>query len=119
MGRNWKSFTPEQKQEFVEIFRQRLKKTYAIRFKEYKGVDFKVKSSRVEGKRHIVQTVIQKPGGAPVEVSWIMVPAADKYKIHDVVVAGISMSLTLRSDFSASYQHHGSNPAAFIQSLKK
>lgn len=118
MGRNWKSFTPTQKENFIEIFRQRLKKTYAVHFKDYKGVEFKVKSSRNEARGEIVQTVIQKPGGAPVDVNWMVVRTAGRYKIHDVVVAGISMSQTMRSDYSASYQQHGANPDAFIESLK-
>ena len=118
MGRNWKSFTPTQKANFIEIFRQRLKKTYAVHFKDYKGVEFKVKSSRAEAKGEVVQTVIQKPGGAPVDVNWMVVRTASGYKIHDVVAAGISMSQTMRSDYSASYQQHGANPEAFIESLK-
>lgn len=118
MGRNWKSFTPPQRANFIEIFRQRLKKTYAVHFKDYKGVKFTVKSSRAEAKGEVVQTTIQKPSGAPVDVNWMVVRTASGYKIHDVVVAGISMSQTMRSDYSASYQQHGANPEAFIESLK-
>lgn len=119
MGRNWKSFSDVQKDEFRAIFRQRLKKTYAIRFKEYKGVNFKVKSSRTEGKRQIVQTVIQKEGGPATLVDWVVVATAAGYKIHDVVVEGISMSQTMRSDYSASYLREGANPEAFIEYLKR
>lgn len=118
MRRHWKSFTPDQQKEFESLFRLRLKNTYAIRFKDYKGVSFKVKGSRSEGKKTIVQTTIQKPDGPLTNVDWVVVKAGSGYKIHDVSVEGVSMGLTMSSDYSASYQREGATPEAFLKYLR-
>jgi phospholipid transport system substrate-binding protein len=118
MRRHWSAFTNDQKKEFESIFRRRLKNTYAIRFKDYKGVNFNVKGSRPDGKRTLVQTTIQKPGGPLTNVDWVVVKSGSGYKIQDVSVEGLSMGLTMASDYSASYQREGSSPETFLKHLK-
>lgn len=119
MRRHWSEFTDDQKKEFESIFRRRLKNTYAIRFKDYKGVKFHVTGSRPDGKRTLVQTTIQKPGGGPLtNVDWAVVKSGSGYKIKDVSVEGLSMGLTMASEYSASYQREGSTPEKFLNHLK-
>ncbi|WP_052046031.1 MlaC/ttg2D family ABC transporter substrate-binding protein [Candidatus Paracaedibacter symbiosus] len=115
IGRYWKQFSPAQQAEFKEIFRQRLKDTYARRFKEYKGVVLTIKSSHLKEKNEIVETIIQKPGGPATPVDW---EVTNGNKIRDVIVEGVSMSQTMRSDYYAAYQNVGATPESFLKSLK-
>lgn len=115
MGRYWRQFNPQQRAEFKQLFRQRLNYSYSARFKEYKGVIFTVKSNYSRGKNEIIETTIQKPGGPVTPVDW---EVTKENKIHDVIVEGISMSLTMRSEYSAAYQNAGATPEAFLNSLK-
>ncbi len=117
MSRYWSAFTDAQKTEFEGIFCQRLKKTYAIRFKDYKDVNFIVKGSRLDGKRTIVQTTIQKPGGPLTDVDWAVVKSGSGYKIQDVVVEGLSMGQTMRGEYSSSFQTAGTSEN-FLTNLK-
>lgn len=118
LGRYWKLFNEPQKTEFKTIFRQRLKNTYARRFKEYKDVVFKMKSSHAENGKENVETTIQKPGGPITPVQWEVVRNSSGYKIRDVVVEGISMGQTMRSEYYAAYQNSGGTPEKFLGSLK-
>lgn len=118
LGRYWKLFNDIQKSEFKAIFRQRLKHSYATRFKEYNGVVFKVKSSHSENGKEIVETTIQKPGGPITPVQWEVVRKSSDYKIRDVVVEGVSMSQTIRSDYYAAYQNAGGAPEKFLEFIK-
>lgn len=118
LGRYWKSFNEAQRSEFKTIFRERLKNSYAIRFKEYKGVTFKVKSSHSENGNEIVETTIQKPSGPITPVQWEVEHKGSGYKIRDVVVEGVSMSQTIRSDYYAAYQNAGGTPEKFLESIK-
>lgn len=118
LGRYWKLFDGEQQSRFKVIFRLRLKDSYAVRFKEYKGVVFEVKSSHSENGKEIVETTIQKPGGPKTPVQWVVTQKGSSYKIRDVVVEGISMSQTIRSDYYAAYQNAGGTPEKFLKTIE-
>jgi phospholipid transport system substrate-binding protein len=48
-----------------------------------------------------VDTVIEKPGSPPEEITWRLRPAEGGYKIVDVISEGISLAATHRAVFSA------------------
>ena len=115
LPRYWKQSSAEQQQRFVTIFKSRLKKAYASRFREFRGVVFDVSGCRVEGDGGaVVTTSIQKPGGPVSKVDWKVYGK----KIYDVTVEGISMSTTLRSDYGAMVQSKGGNIDAFLKSIE-
>lgn len=115
LGRYGKTATPEQMVRFKEIFVHRLKKVYANRFKEYKGVVFTTKDSRQDNGFGIVSSVIQKPGGEPIPVEWWIKGG----KINDVVVSGISMKITLRDEYTSLMASHSGNMDIFLSDLEK
>lgn len=115
LGRYRRTATAAQKQEFQTIFVNRLKKAYANRFKEFKGVKFSIKNGREQSNYHVITSIIQKPSGPEIQVEWW----TKNKKIHDVVVDGISMRSTLRDDYNASIANHGGNIDLFISELKK
>jgi phospholipid transport system substrate-binding protein len=113
MRRYWDSMTDEQKSRFIPLFQNRLKKSYAKRFQEYRSVEFKVKDARQEGEAIIVTTTIQKPGGPITPVNW----RVQGGKIQDVIVEGVSMSMTIRDEYSANVQSNGGNIERFLSDL--
>lgn len=114
MGRYWKSSTDDEKSRFVEIFKHRLKKAYASRFREYQGVKFTVNTNRRQSGYSIVNSSIQKPGDPAVNVDWWVKGG----KIHDVVISGISMRSTLRDDYNALVASHNGNISNFLKDLE-
>lgn len=114
MGRYWGRMSNDQQTRFMPIFENRLKKSYANRFQEYRGVDFKVKGARQEGDSVIVSSTIQKPGdNTSTPVDWIV----KGNKIHDVKVEGVSMSITLRDEYSALMQANNGDVEKFLNAL--
>lgn len=114
MGRYWKQATPAQQDRFVKIFRDRVKKAYASRFKEYKGVKFDVGKVSQRGDSDIVETTIQKPGSPKTDVEW----RVKNGKIHDVKVEGVSMSVTMRDDYNSLLGQKNGNIELFLQDLE-
>lgn len=114
LGRYGRTATPEQMTQFREIFTQRLKKAYANRFKEYKGVTFTTKDSREDNGYGIVNSIIQKPGGEAIPVEWWV----KNGKIYDVVISGISMKITLRDEYTSLLASHSGNMDSFIKDLQ-
>jgi phospholipid transport system substrate-binding protein len=63
MGRYWNRMSPDQQARFIPLFENRLKKSYANRFQEYRGVNFIVKDARKQSSYFVVSSTIQRPGG--------------------------------------------------------
>jgi len=113
MGRYWRQMSPDQQSRFIPLFERRLVKSYANRFQEYSGVAFTVKDARQEGNHFIVTSTIQKPGGPLTSVDW----RVSGGKIHDVKVEGVSMSITIRDEYSALVQSNNGNIESFLNAL--
>ena len=87
---------------------------YTARLSNFGGETMKVRGSRSDGDGVIVSTDMISPGGAaPVKIDWRLVSANGFYKISDVIVEGISMAVTQRSEFASVFQRNGGQ----IQSL--
>lgn len=110
MGRYWNRMSPDQQTRFIPLFQNRLKKSYANRFQEYRGVNFIVKDARKQAGYFIVSSTIQRPGGPLTPVDWSVRDA----KIHDVKVEGVSMSITLRDEYSALVQSNNGDIEKFL-----
>lgn len=108
LGRNWSLANNSQKDEYLKLFEKMIIDIYAQRFDDYKGQRFEVRSSRDIGKSDkLVNTVILPSSGPEVDVDWRVRDKNGKQQIVDVVIEGVSMSLTQRSDFSSVIQRGG------------
>lgn len=126
LGRNWNAATPEQRQEYLELFERLIVKVYADRFSEYSGQNLdsgetlKILGHRPEGERDaIVQSQIVRPDGPPVTVEWRVRQRDGQNKIIDVAVEGVSMSVTQRNEFASVIQRGGGSIEALLNALRQ
>lgn len=102
LGRHWRGASDTEKTEYLKLFKEYVVITYVERFDQYTGEQLQVVKAVVDGKDTLVTSQIHRPtGGDPIRVDWRVRAEADVYKIIDVYVEGLSMSQTLRKDFSA------------------
>jgi len=101
-GRAWNTATPEQRERLVSAFRAMLVRTYANAIDVYRGQTMMVEPSRVPATatEATVRNRYMSPGRRPTPVDYLMRKGADGWKIYDIVVDGISLVLTYRSQFS-------------------
>ena len=117
VGQSWRTMGEEQQEAYLNLFEEYVLRTYSKRLGGYSGQQFQiagVKSASPED--HIVATVISRPGAPPVEAAWRVQAKAAPYKIVDVMVAGVSMVVTQRSEFGAVIQRQGVD--GLIESLR-
>lgn len=108
LGRYWPTATPPQQKEYLELFEKLIVNAYADRFRQYSGETLEVAGSRDEGGSDLfVETQIVRPSGPPVAVAWRVRGAGKGMRIIDVVVEGVSMSATQRSEFASVIQSSG------------
>lgn len=120
LGRYWRQATEPQKKEYVKLFKEMVIDVYSNRFSDYKGQEFEVAGSQVKGNKDIfVETHIKTDEGQKVQVDWRVRYTNGQYKVIDVIVEGVSMALTQRSDFASVIQRGGGNVEVLLTHLKK
>ena len=119
LGRYWRLATPSQQQEFIRLFAEYTALAYSNRLAEYSGETLKVTGSRAEPDGSIVTSEIVRTGGAPpAKVDWRMARTDDGYKITDVIIEGISMAVTQRSEFASVIRRHGGQLEGLLTVLR-
>ena len=120
LGTYWKSATPAQQQEYNKLFKTMIVKVYSKRFSDYKGQKFEVRSARQENDKDSVVTSFIVPNDGPqVQVDWRVRNKGGSYKVVDIIVEGVSMSMTQRADFASVIQRGGGKVDVLLDHLRK
>jgi ABC-type transport system involved in resistance to organic solvents, auxiliary component len=109
VGRGWAKASPEQKKQLVTEFRNMLVRTYSNAIGGYEGQTMKVQPVRMKpGDTEVtVHNQFIRPGGKPVLLDYSMRKTDAGWKIYDIVVEGVSLVLTYRSEFDAVVKQDG------------
>ncbi|MFV3128045.1 MlaC/ttg2D family ABC transporter substrate-binding protein [Niveispirillum sp. KHB5.9] len=121
LGKYWNVASDAQKKEYQTLFEQMIVEVYAERFSQYAGEKFKVGSGQASGENDaIVASQVLRPGGQPpVNVSWRVRSKDGSYKIIDVIVENVSMSVTQRSEFASLIESNGGRFEALLNALRE
>ena len=109
LGRHWRSASKEQQTQYLELFRAYALEFLASKLHLYSGQEFQVVGAKTVSERDaVVTTRILSNGGPPVEVDWRLREAPDgSLMAIDVVVAGVSLIVSQRSEFSSVIERQG------------
>jgi len=109
VGRAWSQASPEQKKRLVGEFRNMLVRTYSNAIQAYQGQTLKVLPAR--GKQDPEDTTVRtqfiRAGGQPLPIEFHMRQADKTWKVYDIVVEGVSLVMTYRSEFDAVVKQEG------------
>ena len=119
LGRYWRTATPQQQHEFLQLFQEYVVQAYASRLGQYGGEPFRVLGARPAGDQTVVSSEIARPGGAPIQIDWYLINRGGQFKISDVYVGGVSMKVTQRDEFSAVIQHDGGRVDGLLSRLRQ
>ena len=121
LGRQWRKATDAEKKEYLQLFEDLLVATYADRFAKYSGEKLMVNKSEVRGKGDaLVHTIMIRVDGAkPLKVAWRVRGKNGIYKIVDIMVEGISMVVTQKSEFASFIKQNGGSIGALLSELRK
>lgn len=101
LGRSWPQANEAQRQDYVELCRGYILRILAHRFASYTGDErFVISGTRLAGNDTIVSSRIEYVGYPPLQLEW-RVREAGRPAIVDVIVEGVSMVMTIRSEFDA------------------
>lgn len=119
LGTYWREANTEQQKKYLELFQEMIVKVYTKRFSEYEDQDFEVvEANSWNGRDIVVSSYVIDPDSPKIKVDWVVRHKNGAYKIVDVVVEGVSMSITQRSDFASIIQRGGGNVQVLIDHIE-
>lgn len=120
LARYWQAATPDQRQEFIRLFEELQVMTWAQRFADYNGQKLEVIASTAGPDReYLVDSRLVLGTDRSLPVQWRVAQDDDgKLRVRDIVVEGVSMALTQRSDYNALLQRSGGQLEALLSVLK-
>jgi len=120
LGRYWRSASEQEQQEYLKLFEDYVVFVYGTRLSNFNGETFKMLGSRTDESGTIVSTDIISPSGeAPIKVDWRLIADHGSFKINDVIIEGISMLVTQRSEFASVIQRHGGQVGGLLELMRE
>lgn len=119
LGRYWRQATEEQQQELVQLLEDYLVQLYSVRFTQYANVSLQVNGVRPESEGTLVHSTLVRPSGPPVNLDWRVEEDDGAFTITDLVVEGVSMVITQRSEFASVIRQGGGQIQALIDVLRR
>ena len=121
LARYWRRANDAQKVRYLGLFEEATVENYATQFDSYNNESLKVLSAQ-DGKKNsvIVSTNILRPSGAdPLKVNWhVAKTKSGQLKVIDLVINGVSMSITQRSEYGSMVQSAKGNLDKFLDTLE-
>jgi phospholipid transport system substrate-binding protein len=100
LGRTYNQLSAGQRQEFIDTFRYLFQDSYTrmvLNFLKHENIAYRQASQ--EGGKAKVDTVIERPN-ENIPVTYLMHTASGSWKLYDVIVDGVSILETYRSQFA-------------------
>jgi phospholipid transport system substrate-binding protein len=117
LGLNWNKLSPEQRKEFVELYRTILKDAYVEKITAYTNeqVNFTKEVSLSETTMEVQSVIVSKGGETP--IYYRVMKKDNEWKVYDVVIEGVSLIGNYRTQFREIL---GNNPPEkLIETLRK
>lgn len=121
LSRAWRKMTSDQRTEYLNLFEDLIVYGYANRFGGYAGEKLEILGARDErnGTETVLSRVVSPDGKTNIEINWLVENVNGRSQITDVVVEGVSLKLTQRSDFTAALKQQGGDVNGLLSLLRQ
>ncbi|MGG5888525.1 MlaC/ttg2D family ABC transporter substrate-binding protein [Falsiroseomonas sp. HC035] len=120
LGRWWRTATPAQQAEYLQLFEEVLIRNLSSRFGEYQGLTFSLGRSQARTEEDVlVSTIIERVGTPAFGLDWRVAEVGGQPKVVDVIAEGTSLRLTTRSEYSSVVSRGGSDVGALLTAMRR
>ncbi|MDB5107561.1 MAG: organic solvent tolerance transporter substrate-binding protein [Candidatus Binatus sp.] len=129
VGYHWRTFTPQQKAEFVPLFTSFIEDAYLSRMEGYsvEKVNQQIQSSSIQFTKEkmdgdyaeVSSTVALQDRAKPVNVNYQMSRAGGDWKIYDITIDAISVIANYRNQFNRVLNADGYDKLVSIMRSKQ
>ena len=101
LSRYWKDLTPQQQEDFIQLFNQQTITTYTSRFDSFNDDVFRTISvKQLKKGRILVRTEIKSDGEDPVKLDYLMHKNNGQWLIISVIADGVNDLSLKRAEYS-------------------
>ena len=101
LGRHWPKRTPEEQQEFFQLFTDLIEKSYIDKIEQSEGKEtIKYTEETIENGNASVQTTLVKERDQNIGVEYRLVKRNGDWKVYDVVIERVSLVSNYRTQFN-------------------
>jgi phospholipid transport system substrate-binding protein len=119
LGRYWRTATPAQQQDYLQLFHRVLMINITGKIGEYQGVSLQMGRAAAREGGVLMSTTVNRPNNPPSKVDWLVSTDSGSPKIIDVSAEGVSLRQTQRSDYLAFLSHNSDSVQALIDAMKR
>ncbi len=120
LGRYWRKAKPETREAFLSVFEEIMIQRFAPKFAGYAETEFEISRVRALDRpgHFMIRSHIAPDRGEAIEIDWRVRERDGRFKILDVIGEGISMALTLRSEYASAIKNSGGRVEGLIERLR-
>lgn len=100
LGIYWKERTPQERKEFVELFKDLLERSYSGKIESYTDEEVLYTDERIEDRYAEVRTKIITKEKKEIPIDYRLYFTGKEWKVYDVVIEGVSLISNYRSQFN-------------------
>ena len=104
LGPHWNARTPQERQEFVQLFADLLDRAYVGKIDLYQGEKVRYAGETVDGDEATVKTRIVTKRGTEVPVDYRMHAKNGRWLVYDAIIEGVSLISNYRTQFNKVVQ---------------
>jgi len=104
LGPHWNARTPQERQEFVQLFADLLDRAYVGKIDLYQGEKVRYAGETADGDEATVKTRIVTKRGSEVPVDYRMHAKNGRWLVYDVIIEGVSLISNYRTQFNKVVQ---------------
>lgn len=105
LGANWRRRTPQEQEEFVQLFTDVLERAYADIIESYTDEKILYINERIDGSFADVNSKIVTSKGAEYSINYKAHLVSNEWKVYDVVAENVSLVNNYRSQFNRVISH--------------
>lgn len=103
---HWAKRTPQEKKEFVSLFKDLLERSYINKIESYSDETILYTSESIESDYSIVKTKIITKRNVEVPVDYKLYKSANQWKVYDISIEGVSLISNYRNQFNKIIRTH-------------
>lgn len=99
LGQHWAQRTPAEREEFVRLFTELVRRTYIAKVDQYNS-EMTFQGDTVDGDRAVARTTLLLSKGGVMSLDYLMHHPRNRWQVYDLNIDGISLVANYRGQFN-------------------
>jgi phospholipid transport system substrate-binding protein len=104
LARHWVERTPQEKKDFVSLYRDLLERTYLEKVDDYSGETVRYEGETLDGEYATVKIKVLTKQNREIAVEYRMLKKGTAWRVYDITIEGVSLVNNYRQQFNSLLQ---------------